>query len=567
VGGSVISGAEQGRIAAEIALRVLGGERPAAIPVHRNAGKRLLVDHRQLVRFGLDARRLPPGAVVINSPDRTYHVPRETAWTALCSLVALSAAVLALAVNVRRRKRAEAGLKRANRQLEEIVEFLPDATVVVDRKKKVVAWNRAMVEMTGVARADMIGRDHAETGTPFYGAPRPLLIALTDLTEPELSAHYGYVRRTGRVLDAEAFTPALRAGAGAFVAATASPLLDGEGRFNGAIESVRDITDRKRAAEAVREANERFRSILDAATAYSIIGTDLHGRIQVFNVGAERMLGYAAGEVVDRETVVLIHDPAEVAGRAAELGVAPGFDVFVAGARRGETETREWTYVRKDGGRLTVSLTVAAMHGEDRALTGFIGIARDVTGEKLLERQLVQSQKMETVGLLAGGIAHDFNNLLTPIISYSDVLRLELPAYDPHQECLRGIGDAARRASDLTRQLLALSRRQMLELRRVELAGVVRRFGTMLRRTIEEHIRIELAVPEDLGAVRADAGQIEQVLLNLAVNARDAMPGGGVLAIACSTVLLEERDRRLHPELRPGAYVLIEVSDTGAGMT
>ncbi len=567
VGGSVMTGSEQGRLAAEIALRVLRGERPRDIPVHRNAGNTLMFDHRQLVRFGLRPADLPPGALVINSPDPTYRISRETAWTALCSLVALAAAVLALTVNVRRRKRAEADLKRANRQLEDIVEFLPDATVVVDRDKKVVAWNRATVEMTGIPPADMIGRDHVHAGTPFYGAPRPLLVALTDASDAELGAHYSYVQRSGRVLHAEAFKPALRAGEGAFVSATASALLDGEGRFAGAIGSIRDITDRKRAEEAVREANERFRSILDAATAYAIIGTDPDGRIQVFNVGAERMLGYPAREVVDRKTVLIIHEPAELAARAAELGMAPGFDVLAAAARLGETETREWTYVRKDGGRLTVSLTVAPMHGEDRALTGFIGIARDITGEKMLERQLVQSQKMETVGLLAGGIAHDFNNLLTPIISYADVLRLELPPEDDRQEWLRGIGEAARRASDLTRQLLALGRRQMLELRIVDLGYLLRRFETMLRRTIEEHIRIELAMAEGLGAVRADAGQIEQVLLNLAVNARDAMPTGGTLSIAASNVLLDDGGTCRHPELKPGAYVRLEVSDTGNGMT
>jgi PAS domain S-box-containing protein len=426
VGGSVMSGTEQGRLAANIAARILRGERPADIPVHRGVGITLLFDHRQLVRFGIRPSRLPEGAVVLDSPERTYQIPREAAWTAAVSLAALLLTVTTLVLSIRRRRRAE---------------------------------------------------------------------------------------------------------------------------------------------EALREANERFLAILRAATDYSVIGTDTEGRVIVFSEGSQLMLGYREDEVIGKPVAALLHDPAEVAARAAELGIAPGFDVFVAAARRGGTETREWTYLRKDGSRLTVALTVAGMRGHDGSLFGFIGIARDVSGQKRIEQQLLQSQKMESVGLLAGGIAHDFNNLLTPILGNAALFLDDLAPGDPRGEGLREIQAAAQRASDLTRQLLAFSRKQVLALEPLRLGDVVRRAERMLRRTLGETIDIEVALAPDLDAVHADGGQMEQVLLNLAINARDAMPAGGVLRIAARNVTVGEPDPgEPSAEVRPGRYALLEVSDTGIGM-
>jgi PAS domain S-box-containing protein len=425
VGGSVISGVEQGRWAAEIALQVLRGERPEAIPVHRGVGNTYAFDHRQLERFHIPASRLPPGAVVLFRPERSVRVSREAAILGAATLVLLLGALVSLALWTRWRRRSEA---------------------------------------------------------------------------------------------------------------------------------------------QVREANERFQAILRAATDYSVIGTDPEGRVVVFSEGSSLMLGYAPAEVVGRAVTELLHDPAEVAAQAAELGVAPGFEVLVTVARQGRPQTRVWTYVRKDGTRLPVALTTAAMRGADGALLGFIGIARDITEERRMEQQLIQSQKMETVGLLAGGIAHDFNNLLTPILGHTALLLEDLPPTDPRAEDLREMQAAAQRASDLTHQLLAFSRKQMLSLRTLALADVVRGAERMLRRTLGERIEIEVTVAAEVAPVRADAGQLEQVLMNLAINARDAMPGGGRLGIAVREEVLEPDAPAVQPELRPGRWVVLEVTDTGVGM-
>lgn len=332
------------------------------------------------------------------------------------------------------------------------------------------------------------------------------------------------------------------------------------------MEGMWRLIEHRRAEDAIREINERFGSVMRAAISYSIVGTDPGGIIKVFNEGAELMLGYNADEVIDKVTPELFHDPEEVAVRAAEMGVMPGFEVFVAAVRQGGTETHEWTYIRKDGSRLTVSLSVAAMRSELGGLTGFIGISRDVTAEKKMEQQLLQSQKMETVGLLAGGVAHDFNNLLTPILGYTDMLLPSFSKDDPRYQQLQMVRQAADRAKELTQRLLAFSRKQIIELKTVNLGDIIYRFESMLHRTIRENIRIEVDVSPTLSQMRADAGQIEQVLLNLAVNAQDAMPDGGFLTIEAQDVDLDESYTDTHPEIKPGRYVVLAVSDTGSGM-
>jgi PAS domain S-box-containing protein len=327
-----------------------------------------------------------------------------------------------------------------------------------------------------------------------------------------------------------------------------------------------ELSERRQAEETVRTSNNLLKSVIRAATAYSIIGTDANGLIKLFNEGATLMLGYRSEDVIDKVTPLLFHDPDEVMERAAELGIEPGMEVFIKAARHGETETREWTYIRKDGSRIAVSLTVTAMYSEEGMLTGFIGVARDISNEKKMEQQLVQSQKMETVGLLAGGIAHDFNNLLTPVLGYTDLLMEDMQEGDRSREHMQQIAQAAMRAKELTQRLLVFSRKQMIELKPVNLGDIVCQFENMLRRTIRENIIIEVRVSEPLSMVMADAGQIEQVLVNLSVNAQDAMPEGGILTIEARDIELDQSNRTGNPDLAPGKYVLLTISDTGVGI-
>jgi signal transduction histidine kinase/ActR/RegA family two-component response regulator len=220
--------------------------------------------------------------------------------------------------------------------------------------------------------------------------------------------------------------------------------------------------------------------------------------------------------------------------------------------------------VRRDGkpAWADVSLTQVLWDGQPAWLSTLM----DITERRQLEEQLRQAQKMEAVGRLAGGVAHDFNNLLTAITGYTDMVREDLDPGDPHRADLDEVRGAADRAAALTRQLLAFSRRQVLQPQVLDLNEVVRGLEKLLRRIIGEDVILDARLTPDLPGVRADPGQIEQVIVNLAVNSRDAMPGGGRLTIETSQVSLDQEYADSHPGVRPGRYVLVAVTDTGQGM-
>jgi PAS domain S-box-containing protein len=225
----------------------------------------------------------------------------------------------------------------------------------------------------------------------------------------------------------------------------------------------------------------------------------------------------------------------------------------------------EWK--RKDGAAVVVRLNGRWISdSEDGYPEGFEMIVEDVTDRRVLEEQFQQAQKMEAIGRLAGGIAHDFNNLLTAILGYADLLVHQIDGADPRRGDLEQIVRAAQRASSLTRQLLAFGRKQVLQPEPLDLASVVLNVEPMLRRLIGEDVRLQIAGGRHLATIKADPGQIEQVIMNLAVNARDAMPGGGTLRVETANVDLDEQCAPHHNAV-PGAYVMLAVSDTGCGMT
>jgi PAS domain S-box-containing protein len=316
-----------------------------------------------------------------------------------------------------------------------------------------------------------------------------------------------------------------------------------------------DVTERRRAEEALRESEERYRSLFEGAP-YGIYRSTLDGRFVAVNRTLATMLGYAPEELQGRTVRDLYQDPVE-------------WSRLVAESRNGKPiQGLEVVWTRKDAAAITVRLSGRPLAGEDGLPVGFEMIAEDVTERRLLEEQFRQSQKMEAVGRLAGGIAHDFNNLLTAVSGYADLLRVRMPLDDPRRGYVEEIGAAADRAAALTRQLLAFSRRQILQPRVVNLEEMVRNVERMLGRIIGEDIELETRLSAE-GRVRADVSQLEQVLLNLAVNARDAMPEGGKLLIETADAEVLEGDEHNHPARGPmpaGSYVRLAVSDTGIGM-
>ena len=308
---------------------------------------------------------------------------------------------------------------------------------------------------------------------------------------------------------------------------------------------------RRHAESALVDAHENLRAIIQSAPL-AIYTLGPAGTVLTWNAAAERLYGWRADEVLGH--------PLPTSPEGEQLTLRN--DVLGGHALTGIEVTRR----RKDGSTITINLSLAPLHGRGGTVTGVLAIAADLTALRQLEVQYRQAQKVEAVGQLAGGIAHDFNNILTAILSTTQLLLQELPGGSGARQDVEEIATSARRAAGLTRQLLAFSRRQVLELKSLDLNALVRDQERMLRRLIAEHVELRTALAPDLGTVRADASQLEQVLMNLVVNARDAMPLGGTITIATANLTVEGVHVENQVAVHPGHYVQLSVSDTGVGM-
>ncbi|PYY00916.1 MAG: hypothetical protein DMG64_15860 [Acidobacteria bacterium] len=312
---------------------------------------------------------------------------------------------------------------------------------------------------------------------------------------------------------------------------------------------------RKRQEEALRASEARHRSLVESAV-YGMYRSTLDGRFLDVNPALVQMLGYSSAE--ELLTVDMARDIyADADQRAA---------ILQAYSQSGRLSTCELRWKRKDGHQITVRLSGTPFKNEQGETLGFDMIAEDISERRTLEEQLRQSQKMEAVGRLAGGIAHDFNNLLTVIKGYSELMLDDLDAAHPLRHEVDEVRKAADRAASLTRQLLAFSRQQVLAPKVLDLNLVVHNMDKLLHRLLGEDIDLFTVLEQGLGRVKADPGQVEQVVMNLAVNARDAMPQGGKLTIETVNIDLDEAYVRDHPAVKAGRYVMIAVSDNGTGM-
>ncbi|HYU10071.1 MAG TPA: response regulator [Gemmatimonadales bacterium] len=314
--------------------------------------------------------------------------------------------------------------------------------------------------------------------------------------------------------------------------------------------------ERKRAEETLRINEERFRALVERS-GDAIALLDNRGQITYASPSTASVLGRPAEEIVGRNAFDLLHpdDVPAVRTALATLRDKPGASILVHARFRHGDET--W---HEGEGTVTNRLN-------DPAVGAVVFNYRDVTERHRLENQLRQAQKMEAIGRLAGGVAHDFNNVLTAVFGYVDILREELPADSGALKDLAEVRKAAERAAGLTRQLLAFSRQQVLEPVVLRPNELLEDLEKMLQRMIGEDVELRLALQPDVGNVRADQGQIQQVIMNLVVNARDAMPRGGKLLIESANADLSEQYAELHQPVTPGRYVMIAVSDTGTGMS
>jgi PAS domain S-box-containing protein len=466
------------------------------------------------------------------------------AWLSYSFLSVASVTALIPAAILEERRSAQARQADSEARYRAVVETATDAIVTIDANSRIEFANAAVGSILGYSPEELIGRDLTDLMAPElrdrHCRSLSRYIATGERHIPWRGVELTALHRDGREVPVEV--------------SFGEMVQDGRHQFTGVL---RDITERREAAAALRRAEDRMRFALEASgvgvweidfgtgsVRWSATHEALHG-IPEGGFGGTLDSFLAAIHEEDRQALLAAIDQ----------------------SKRDRTDANLLYRTRRpDGSVRWLRGLGRTFHSEDGTPLRAAGIGMDVTEQRRLESQYRQAQKMESIGLLAGGIAHDFNNLLAAIEGYGSLLKSSLDPGSQAQNDLDEILGAARRAASLTGQLLAFSRKQILRPSVLDLAEVVRSIEPLLRRLISEDIEIDVRVRDDLGHVRADLGQVEQVILNLAINARDAMPDGGMLLLDLANVELTEAYGRTHIEVAPGSYVMLAVTDTGSGM-
>lgn len=393
-----------------------------------------------------------------------------------------------------------------------------------------------------------------------YDSPQELIDNSLDLSsqfyfDPQRREQLIHEVRKGKVVTEFEVELYRRDGATIWVSINARPIFDEAGQPVIVEGTVQDVSKRRAAEGALRESEARYRTLVENSPI-GIASYDLQGNILDVNPALPRIMGSPSSE--DTRAINLFEFPPLV-----EAGVS---QAVIRCVTSGETIVGEFPYRSKWGKDLHLRLHLAPIRSPHGDVVGGQALVEDISESKRLEEQISQSAKMEAIGRLAGGIAHDFNNLMTAVLGYSSLLVEEMPQGSPQREHVAQISRAAERAAQLTSHLLAFSRKQILDVRPLNLGDTVAGFKDMLHRIIGEDIELITDVAEDLGTVLADCSQVEQILMNLVVNARDAMPLGGAVIMEARNVELDEKYASEHLDTIPGAYVMLSVSDNGSGM-
>ncbi len=439
----------------------------------------------------------------------------------------------------------------------QFLETIPDAIVAVESDGTIVQVNSQTEALFGYRRGELIGQK-IEILIPrrYHGQHHQHRASYT---------HSPKVRRMGAGLDLQGRR---RDGSEFAVEISLSPVSMGNGTL--VLSAIRDISDRKRIEEQLRRANQeldrksaqeigetraRMASIVDSS-ADAIIGKDLDGIITTWNRGAEAMYGYSADEVIGKNIALLTSKdrPDEIPQLLARIANGESIEHY------------ESVRVSKDGRHLNVSISISPIREAGGRIVGASAIARDITAQRHAEEHLRQAQKMEAVGRLAGGVAHDFNNILGIISACVELLRDRTQPGSDASQYIGNIRKAVERGTSLTRQLLAFTRKSTVQRQLVDLNVQLKNVAKLVRPLMGDDVEIVVAPRGDSAIIEIDPGQLDQIVLNLAVNSRDAMPRGGRFILETALVELDEIFIAQHRPMKAGHYILLAVSDTGIGM-
>ena len=447
-----------------------------------------------------------------------------------------------IANDITERKQTAEALQRQQTELQVLFDLTPAMIFFKDTENGILRVNQRFAEMVGKSVADIEGKPypeiHSDEAAKYYVDD----LEVIQSGVPKLGIIETIRDREGKEI---------------WVQTDKVPVCDKTGKVIGIVAMCQDITQRKKAEETLRLLNS---AVLQSREAILITDAelDLPGpRVVFVNPAFTNMTGYSQEEAI---------------GKTPRILQGPRTDKTVLSRLRqnleqGETFEGEAINYRKDGKEFDLEWQIAPIRDVGGTITHFLSIQRDITARKRFEAQLFQSQKMETVGKLAGGVAHEFNSILTAIIGQSALLLDDLPSGSPLAKNASEIGKAASRAATLTRQLLAYGRKQFLKPEILDLNRVMANMDGMFHHLMGGDVDMQIIPARGLQAVKADAGQIEQVIMNMAINARDAMPNGGKLTLETANVTFDQESVGRYPELKAGDYVMLAITDTGRGMS
>ena len=429
-----------------------------------------------------------------------------------------------------------------------LVDAITDyAIYMLDIDGRVTSWNAGAERFKGYKAAEIIGQHFSQ----FYSEEDravglPAFALKTAAEEGRFETEGWRVRKDGSRFWAHVLIDPIRTRTGELI---------------GFAKVTRDLTERRRTEEALRSSEEQFRLLVQGVTDYAIYMLDPDGRVASWNAGAQRIKGYRPDEIVGEHFSRFYTEEDRKAGEPAKA--------LRTAAAEGRFEKEGWR-VRKDGTRFWASVVIDAIRGSNGKIIGFAKITRDLTERLETQRSLeqarqalFQSQKLDAIGQLTGGVAHDFNNLLTAVLGSLELLRKRLPPDPKAERLLENAVQGAQRGAALTQRMLSFARKQDLKLQGVDVRGLLDDMRGLLERSIGPSVELRIELAPDVGPVFTDANQLEIALLNLAVNARDAMPEGGRITIEAENVLLGAKSELA---LTPGAYVRLSVIDQGEGM-